>query len=235
MGNPKPPIAVKVRSIRDFGRLTLSLTDSPPLLWHFKLDRKQYLGAFSVYMSWKGDIPVLSYITLRENPGPFLAYKADGESEECFFSNNIDDTRYVFGPVVNMRKPPALFKESVTGKFPSPQKPLTVELENTESLLRLLYLISAKEYTSFPVWYFERKSKRIMGVVVPFEHYYESNALPVFFYLQLKKPPEGPFLRYFTSKGHGESYGYSNTAGEVKYFYAKIVNVEDMPLFPSEK
>ena len=230
MTNVKPPIAVCVKSIKGFARLALALTDSPTLLWRFKYKAKIYLGTFSVYMSWKSDIPLFTYITLNEPGAPFLAYKADSDKEECFFTDNVEDTRYVFAPIIDLKVPSTLFKHALEKKWPHPENPLPIELENLYSLMRLLYLISSKDLTFFPVWYFKRGKVNILGVCVPFEHYYEANALPVFFYVKMKKPPEGSFLRYATSRLSGESWEYSSSTGDMKYFYAKIIEVDDMPL-----
>lgn len=168
----------------------------------------------------------------KDEPNAFLAYRCDVDREECLFTNNIDDARYVYAPIIDMKNPPKLFKDSIRGKWPALQKPMAVELDNAESLVRLLYLISSKEYTSFPVWHFQRKDKHVLGVCVPFEHYYESNALPVFFYIAEKKAPDGVFFRYATSKAAGETLEFAKSASDTKYFYAKIIDVDDMPLFP---
>jgi hypothetical protein len=229
---PKPPVAVRVKSLDDFTRLALALTDSPPLLWQFKYEKKYILSAFTVYMSWKGDIPLLAYIPLRKKPSSFLAYRSNGEGEECLFTDNIEDTRYVYAPIIKLREAPQFFKASLQGKFPHPPQPLGVELDSLYSLMRLLYLVSSKEYMAFPIWHFRRHGRRILGVCIPFEHYYESNALPVFFYIRVGRASHEPFLRYLTSRSGGESISYSRSTGDPKFFYAKIIDVEDMPLFP---
>jgi len=232
VGTAKPPMALHVKDLLSFARLALSLTDSPPLLWHFKHEGADYLGTFSVYMSWKGDIPLFALIKLDQRPGAFLAYKSDMDREECFFTDNIDDTRYGYAPVIDIRHTPDLFKQTIKGQWPEAQKPLAVQLENQQSLMRLLFLIFSKEYNAFPVWHFQRSKRHILGVCVPFEHYYEANALPVFFYLASAKPPNGPFFKYATSKVTGETLEFSRATNDTKYFYAKIIDVEDMPLFP---
>jgi len=117
MGNSlreaKPPVALRVKSFNSFTRLALALMDSPPLLWEFKHDGKRFLGTFSVYMSWKGDIPLFAYIKLKGQSGPFLAYKSDVEKEECYFTNNIEDTKYMYAPIIKLRNTPTMFKDSV--------------------------------------------------------------------------------------------------------------------------
>ncbi|MEM3736890.1 MAG: hypothetical protein QXJ75_02190 [Candidatus Bathyarchaeia archaeon] len=230
MRNVKPPVGVKVKSLESFARLSLAIVDSPPLLWHFKYENEHYLGVFSVYMFWKGDIPLFAYIPLKDNPGAFLAYRSDG-GEECLFTDSFEDTRYVYAPVITLKDAPDIFRESLMGKRPTLQKPLTVELDNLYSMMRLLFLVSTKEYTSFPIWHFKRGGDLLLGVCIPFEHFYEANALPVFFYLRLKSEPRGPFLRYMTAKTKGETLEYARSTGDTKFFYAKIIDVEDMPLF----
>jgi hypothetical protein len=223
-----------VKNLEGFARLALALTESPPLIWHFRFKRRHILGTFSIYMSWKGDIPVFAYIRLKNAPNSFLAYRSDAEKEECFFTNNFDDTKYAYAPIIDLKKPPSILEECMKDKRPSPQKPVKIELDNINSLIRLLYLVSSKEYTAFPIWHFKRERKHYIGVCIPFEHYYEANALPVFFYIRLKTAPEKPFIRYLTSKTGGETVEFHNTTSDTKYFYAKIIEVYDMPLFPEK-
>lgn len=232
LGDPKPPVGVHVSDLQSFARLALSLTDSPPLLWHFKHGRRHVVGTFSVYMYWRGDIPLFTYIWTKKAPEPFLAYRSEAEKEEAFFTNNIEDPKYIYSPLIDLKEPPSILTECLDGKWPSPQKPLVVELNDLSSVARLLFLITSKEYTAFPIWHFKRDRHHYLGVCIPFEHYYEANALPVFFYVKARRNPEGPFLRYITSKVGGENLGYTKSTSETKYFYAKIVDVKDMPLFP---
>jgi len=228
----KPPVALKVKSLENFARLTLALTDSPPIVWFFKHKGKKYLATFSVYLSWKGDIPLLTYVSLKGKPGPFLAYKSDGAKEEYEFTDNIENPRYVYAPIIVLKEIYDFLKAPVEGKFPEPSKPVKMEVDGLNSLLRLLYLISIREGSLFPLWYFKSNGRRILGVCVPFEHYYEANALPVFFYVRLRRKPPAPFIRYSTSIMKGENIDFSPNTSDTKYFYAKIIEVEGMPLFP---
>jgi len=228
----KPPVAVYVKNFESFARLALALTDSPPLIWHFKHNRKSCLGIFSVYMSWRGDIPIFAYIGVKGQPEPFLAYKNDADGEECKFVNNMEDTKYFYAPIITLKNPPKIFSDSLYEKHPSFAKPLGIELDSLHSMTRLLYLISSKEFTSFPIWRFKKDREYVLGICVPFEHYYESNALPVFFYVEISHPQFEPFLKYSASGFGGETLEYSKNTSDTKFFYAKIIDVENMPLFP---
>ncbi len=228
----KPPILVNIKNFESFSRLALALTDTPPLLWYFKHNGKKFLGTFSVYVSWKGDLPLFAYMRIKSSPGSFLAYKSDLEKEEFLFTNNIEDTRYVYAPIINLKKPPKIFQDAFDKKPPGFKKPIGIELDGIKSMMRLLYLVSIKEYTSFPVWRFRKGRKYILGVCIPFERYYEANALPVFFYVKERKPPLEPFIRYSTSRVSGENVEYTRNTADTKFFYAKIIDVKDMPLFP---
>ena len=229
---PKPPILLNIKNMESFSRFALALTDNPPLLWHFKHDGKRFLGAFSVYVSWKGDLPIFAYIRVRGSLGSFLAYKSDLEREEFLFTDNVEDTRYTYAPIINLKKPPKIFQDAFEKKPPNFKKPIGIELDGIKSMVRLLYLVSIKEYTSFPIWRFKKDRRYILGVCIPFERYYEANALPVFFYVRERKPPLEPFIRYNTSKIGGENVEYCKNTADTKFFYAKIVDVKEMPLFP---
>jgi hypothetical protein len=84
----------------------------------------------------------------------------------------------------------------------------------------------------FPLWHFVRGDRHILGNCIPFEHYYDSDALPVFFYTATMSPPTGPFLKYLAAKPHGERLEFTNAATDAKYFYTKVIDVIDFPLFP---
>jgi len=228
----KPPVALKVRNLEHLTRLALALTDSPPPLWQFKYKGRHILGTFSIYMSWKGDIPLFAFTSLKESSGSFLAYKNDVDREEYFFTDNIEDPKYFYAPIINLKNTPPLFRNSLDGKWSYPHKPVVIELDNINSLLRLLFLISTKDYISFPVWRFKKKGRKILGVYIPFEHYYEANALPVFFYVKESKLLGDPFIKYTTSKLGGETVEYSRTVDNAKFFYVKIIDVDEMPLLP---
>lgn len=233
MDGVKPPIPVVIKNLSDFARLALALTESPPLLWHFKIDRKSFLGLLSIYTFWKGDLPIFAYVRLKEKPQPFLAYKSDGEYEKYFFVNNVEDTRYVYAPIISLKNPPEIFVKLLSGKTHGIEKPLKVELDSLNSLIRLLYLIFSRDYVSFPIWRFKIDGKWIVGAYIPFERYYESNALPLFFYVRLRRVFREPFLRYTTSKLNGEQLEYCVNTSETRFFYVKVIDVKDMPLFPS--
>lgn len=229
----KPPVALKVRNLENLTRLALALIEAPAPIWHLKHRGRNILGTFTIYMSWKGDIPLFAYTTTKDNStAAFLAYRNKPEGEECLFTDNIDDTKYFYAPIINLKETPQLFQDSLDGKWTEPHKPVTIELNNLNSILRLLYLISTKDYTNFPIWRFKKNGEKILGVCIPFEHYYDANALPVFFYIKEEKKQNAPFIKYITSKLTGETVEYSHTAEDTKFFYAKIIDVEEMPLFP---
>jgi len=180
-------------------------------------------------MYWNGDLPLLAYLINQKPPKPFLAYRSDGPSgEEWSYSSDFDDTRYRYASIVNMKETPDLFIKSLDGEYPQPSKPIMMEVEDLSSIMRVLAPLSAREGTVFPLWHFEKEGKHYIGSVIPFEHYYEADALPVFFYLKTKDPPQGPFIRYSALKPSGEKLEYANSTSDVKYFYAKLIDVEGM-------
>ena len=226
----KSPIAVKVKNFSSFARFSLALNETPPLLWNFKHKGQNYLGLFSVYMAWRGDLPLFAYIKVGSRINSFLAYKSDLEKEEYMFTNNFDDTRYLFAPIIRLKDTPRMFIDPLD-KQASFDKPLGIELDSLYSLSRILYLSLVKEFTSFPIWRFKRDKKYVLGSCIPFDHFYDGGTLPIFFYVKFSRPPLEPFLKYTTSKIEGELLDYSQTTGDAKFFYAKIIDVEDMPLF----
>jgi hypothetical protein len=227
----KPPISITVIDLKGFARLGLALVEESPLIWHLAVNEEHVLGILTAFMYWRGAIPIFANIRLERTPDPFLAYTSNGpKGEEVLFTKNMDDTRYRYAPLIDVARAPDFLVESIKEK-PKPSAGLvSTKLSGEESLARTLLFLSLDEPT-FPLWCFWRGRKSILGTIVPFENYYESDALPIFFYVERDTPPNGRFLRYSASKPRGEYVQYSEDTSDPKYFYLKIIDVEDMPLF----
>jgi hypothetical protein len=233
MESIKPPVPVPVTDMFSFARLALALTEGSQILWYFKHEGQHVLGLFTAYMYWEGDIPILAYTVSDSPPKAFLAYRSDApKGEEWVFSEDAGDTRYRYASFVELKNIPAAFSESLEGKFPELSHPMLAEVEDLKSIARILLPLSLREGTLFPLWHFVRGKKHIIGTCIPFEHYYEADALPVFFYVSQDEPPQQGFIKYIAVKPTGEKIEYSNNTSDARFFYAKIIHVRDMPIFP---
>jgi len=209
------------------------LTEGSQILWYFKHKDRHVLGLFTAYMYWDGDLPILAYTVSDAPPKPFLAYRSDAaKGEEWMFSDEAGDTRFRYASFVELKSVPEAFAASLEGKFPDIAHPMLAEVEDVKSIARILLPLSLREGTLFPLWHFTRGKKHIMGTCIPFEHYYEADALPVFFYVSQNEGPREGFVKYIAMKPVGEKVEYTNSTNDAKYFYAKIVDVKDMPIFP---
>jgi len=235
MDSVKPPVPVHVTSMLNFSRLALGLTDGSQILWHFKHKGKHVLGLFTAYMYWDGDLPILAYTSSDSPPRPFLAYRSDSpKGEEWMFSDEAGDSRYRYGSFVELKNIPDAFVDALNGKFPEIPHPMLAEVEDVKSIARILLPLSLREGTLFPLWHFRRGKRYIIGTCIPFEHYYEADALPVFFYVSQDQPidPAQGFVKYIAVKPSGEKLEFTNNTSDAKCFYAKLVDIEDMPIFP---
>jgi hypothetical protein len=233
MESLKPPVPVHVSDMLSFARLALALTEGSQIVWYLKHKGKHVLGLFTAYMYWEGDLPILAYAISEAPPKPFLAYRSDSaKGEEWMFSDEAGDTRFRYASLVELKGVPEAFSESLEGKFPDVAHPLLAEVEDIRSIARILLPLSLREGTLFPLWHFTRGKKHIIGTCIPFEHYYEADSLPVFFYVSLDDPSPDGFVKYIAVKPTGEKVEFSNNTNDAKYFYAKVVRVDDMPIFP---
>jgi hypothetical protein len=229
----KPPVPLHVTDMLNFARLALGLTEGSQILWSLKYKGRHVLGLFTAYMYWDGDLPILAYTVSDTPPKAFLAYRSDSQKgEEWMFSDDAGDTRYRYASFVDLKAVPEVFSESLEGRHPDVLHPLLAEVEDIRSIARILLPLSLREGTLFPLWHFTRGKRHIVGTCIPFEHYYEADALPVFFYVSLDHSPEEGFVKYIAMKPTGEKVEFTNNTNDAKYFYAKIVDVEDMPIFP---
>jgi hypothetical protein len=233
MESVKPPVPVHVADMQAFSRLALALTEGSQILWYFKHKGKHVLGLFTAYMYWEGDLPILAYAYSDTPPKAFLAYRSDSvKGEEWAFTDDVDDTRFRYASFVELKTVPEAFAESLDGKSPDLPPPMLAEVEGLKSIARILLPLSLREGTLFPLWHFMRGKKHIIGTCIPFEHYYEADALPVFFYVSQDEAPEKGFIKYIAVKPTGEKVAYSNNTSDAKFFYAKLIDVKDMPIFP---
>jgi len=231
----KPPVPVHVTDMLNFARLALSLTEGSQILWYFKHKGKHILGLFTAYMYWEGDLPILAYTVVDTAPKPFLAYRSDStKGEEWMFSDEAGDTRYRYGSFVELKNIPEAFVEALDGNFPEISHPMLAEVEDIKSIARILLPLSLREGTLFPLWHFARGNRYIVGTCIPFEHYYDADALPVFFYVSMDQPisQNHGFIRYIAMKPNGEKIDYTHNTSDAKFFYAKLITVKDMPIFP---
>lgn len=229
----KPPVPVQVSDMLSFARLALALTEGSQILWYFKHKGKNILGLFTAYMYWDGDLPILAFVESDMPPKPFLAYRSESvKGEEWMFTDEAGDTRYRYASFVELKGVPEAFEESLEGRHPDISQPMLAEVEDIKSIARILLPLSIREGTIFPLWHFTRGRKHIMGTCIPFEHYYDADALPVFFYVTQDQAPREGFIKYIAVKPNGEQVEYSNNTSDAKFFYAKVVNIKDMPIFP---
>ncbi len=229
----KAPVPVEVKDIQNFARLALSLTDGSPILWRLEHNGKNIICLFTAYMYWHGDIPILAYTEADGAKKPFLAYRINApKGEDWTFTDDADDTRYKYASTIKVKNIPDAFRMSLEGAFPKPPDPVIAEVEDLTSLARVLLTLSMREGTVFPLWHFQRNNQHILGTIIPFEHYYEADALPVFFHMRSQSTPSGAFLRYSVQKATGEKADFVNIPQDAKSFHAKIIDVKDLPLFP---
>jgi hypothetical protein len=161
-----------------------------------------------------------------------LPTRATPPKGEWQFSDEADDTRFKYASIINVKNLPDAFAKSIEGDFPDAPDPLLTELQDAKSLARALLTLSMRDGNVFPLWHFRRGDRHILGNCIPFEHYYDSDALPIFFYTTTLTPPSGPFLKYLAAKPHGERLEFTNAVTDAKYFYTKVIDVIDFPLFP---
>jgi len=227
-----PPVPVKVVDLKNFARLSLALTEGSQILWKMSHSGKTILALFTAYMYWNGDIPIFSFVEVDPPTKPFLAYKSDSvKGEEVLFASDVEDVKFKYASFVELKSTPPAFLKSLDNEYPDPPQPLMAEVENLHSIIRILLPLSIREGTLFPLWHFKRGGKHVLGTCVPFEHYYEADALPVFFYMKLDNPPGGAFVKYQASRPKGEELSFTDNTADAKYFYTKVVSVEDMPIF----
>ncbi|MCD6235783.1 MAG: hypothetical protein J7J94_02160 [Thaumarchaeota archaeon] len=224
----KPPIAIEVQDLLNLSRLAMSRADVRPLFWEFPYRRKRIIGSLVSVPYWRGSLPIFAYAKLKrdEIPKGYVGYTNIG-FEKVILTESPDDTRYFYGPVVEMDDPPKFLGKALSAKSGLREKPVTVRARSLESLVRVSMIMS-DNVSSPPLWHYRLgRSRHILGLLTPFYDYYEANALPVFFYVETTREP-GPFIKYQASDGK-EELSYAANVSDMKYFYCRVVTVKEMP------
>ncbi|MCS7135664.1 MAG: hypothetical protein RMJ14_02790 [Nitrososphaerota archaeon] len=224
----KPPVAIEVSDILNLARLAMSRVDVQPLFWHFKWKNQPILGYLSSIPYWYGNLPIFAYTKLNYELKSYIAYMSV-EKEEVLLTDNNDDSRYMYGAIIETEDEPPFITEALSGRNKLKDKPVLIKAGNLNSLIRMLIILSDTN-SSPPLWYFEFKGKHVLGLIAPFFDYYDANALPVFFYVESDTKPPASFIRYISLKS-GEEISYVPYISDMKYFYGRIVNVKSMPFF----
>ncbi len=233
----KPPVALEVSDLTNLARLTLNRPDTQTLFWMFRYRDARILGSLFSIPYWKGNLPIFSYVRLpvSDESAAYIAYINIG-TEEAFLTNSNDDPKYIYGAIVEAAAPPRFLEEALKRKRGGRiVRPILTRAKDINALVRLL-LIMTDGVGAPPIWKFRLGEGYILGVLAPFYDYYEANALPVFVYVEEAEEPRGGFLRYITSSGR-EDVSFTNYVTDMKYFYARIINLVDVPpwLMPSRK
>lgn len=228
MREERPPIAMEVQDLTNLARLATSRVDAQPLFWFFKHRGRSILGSLMSIPYWRGSLPIFAYMRSSgelEVKG-YLGYTNLG-TEKAFFAESADDTRYVYGPIVEVESPPKFIVKALTSGCKLRDKPIQVRARNLPSLLRML-LIMSDNTSSPPIWHYEvNEKKHILGVITPFYDYYDANALPVFFYVEVREKP-APFIKY-QAMGGKEAIGYAQSISDMKHFYGRVITVKQLP------
>jgi len=223
----RPPIVVEVYDLLNLARLATNRSDYAPVLWWFPVEGKHLLAHLFSLPFWGGSLPVLAYVQHDERPSPYLSY-TNIEKEEVMMTNSLGTGRYLYCTIVELEELPILF----TGAFSQsrrrrPAKSVATKVRDLSSLMRLVSTMNDGSSTP-PVWHLDRETSHILGVFAPFLDYYESSALPLFFYVETQARPEIPYIRYLPDKG-GEEIGFAPFVSDMKYVYGRIVSVRSLP------
>ena len=228
MREERPPIAIEVHDLTNLARLATSRVDVQPLFWSFKHRGQSILGSLISIPYWRGSLPIFAHIRSPRDleVKGYIGYTNLGV-EKAFFAESADDTRYVYGPVIEVEAPPKLLTRALTSRSMLRVKPISVRAKNLSSLLRVL-LIMSDNASSPPIWHHEAsEGKHVLGVVAPFYDYYDANALPVFFYVEVDEAP-APFIKY-QAVGGKEILGYAQSISDMKHFYGRVITVKNLP------
>lgn len=70
------------------------------------------------------------------------------------FTEDADDPKYKYGSFIDVKETPEAFRESLKGEFPAVPKPMLAEVENVNSIVRILIPLSLREGVVSPLWHF---------------------------------------------------------------------------------
>ncbi|MCD6312275.1 MAG: hypothetical protein J7L79_00495, partial [Thaumarchaeota archaeon] len=164
MREERPPLAIEVQDLTNLVRLATSRVDVRPLFWFFKHRGRSILGSLMSIPYWRGSLPIFAYTRTPEEleVKGYVGY-TNLEEENVFFAESADNTRYVYGPIVEVEAPPKLLLKALSARGRLRVKPIPVRAKSLFSLLRIL-LIMSDNTSSPPIWHYEvNEEKHVLG------------------------------------------------------------------------
>jgi len=116
MGEIKPALTLKVKDLRNLVRLLITWTtgvirERTTNVLYFKQNNKHIYGAFTIslgYYELRG-LPLFIWTEGNEPKGGFIKYRSQ-PNEELEFSDNTDDPKYQYLPIIFLSEPPPFVK-----------------------------------------------------------------------------------------------------------------------------
>ncbi len=116
MNDIKPALTLKVRDLKNLVRLLITWTtgvirERTTNVLYFKQNNKHIYGAFTIslgYYELRG-LPLFIWTVGEEPKGVFIKYRSQ-PTEELEFSNNTDDPKYQYLPIIFLAEPPPFIK-----------------------------------------------------------------------------------------------------------------------------
>jgi hypothetical protein len=171
---------------------------------------------------------MLTYLKMNEdNNEPFLAYRSDStKGEEYKFTWDMDDRKFHYAVIVTFENCPPILQNSLRGIYDRPPPFIISSVKDAITLMRTLLITTMREEATYPLWYYNQNNKDIIGTFIPFENYYKTDPISLFIYFK-KNYPFNNFIKYEVSKKTKEKIEFVNNTRDTKYFYVKIILVEE--------
>lgn len=202
---------VGLESLVELGRLSCALERAPFPLFAFKTDKGTRIAAQAdLYMG----TPIFYYFD-NGKVDEFLAYRITGEGEEVQLVPSASNASYLYAPVIRVQRMPA----PLLGKDTFPDKYMSVEVENTPSLVKVGAYKTLFEEPPLPLFAFRNGRAWTIGTFARIDDYEEAS---IFFYARSDEEPSG-FLRY--SYDRITETTYVRRTDEPGFHYIKVIKL----------
>lgn len=207
---------IEVANFDDFARYLCAFRINPLVTFSHQLNGKRVFSTSIILAN-----TMISLYTPFTKKGRYISYSITDGRESC---GVVDSTKEIarFSPIINLESSNydlPINDSEISDKFHP------VKVSDLESLARLTYNPEFPEEPIMTLYSFEHAGKWIIGYFISVE--FESE-IYYFYYVELNKEPEKPFLRYMGHDGKESDFSEKLEHG---YPLLPIVRLKYHPIF----
>jgi hypothetical protein len=223
----KSPYYVELYSMNDFGRFVCALERTPLPTFALSLNLNKVLAVQADITDGR---PIIYFVKdTAARVGQYLAYRITGSSEETTIVDSIGNPSFVYSPIINIEKLPAVMLKN--SRISKKSGYAAIKLTDIYSLAKVAAYKTIYDEPPLPLFLFTKNGstesnapseshKFVLGATINLT---ESDTVSYFYYTIINEEPKFGYIRF--SSQSLDQPTFSNRIDEHGYVYLKIIRL----------